>query len=96
MNSETDASDSDSNAEFGDKLHRVLASCLDNYDRLISYERLSGGANQETYRILFSDRTGAQNKLALRRAAGGSQTSQEAINVGLPTEALLFQIARDA
>jgi aminoglycoside phosphotransferase (APT) family kinase protein len=63
---------------------------------LVSCERLTGGANQETYRILFSDRQGRQTKLALRRAAGGSQTSQEAINVGLPTEARLFQIAREA
>ncbi|MDA0823774.1 MAG: phosphotransferase [Proteobacteria bacterium] len=81
---------------FHDSLRKVLASSLDNYDRLIACERLSGGANQETYRIIFSDREGRENKLALRRAAGGSQASQEAINVGLATEARLFQIARDA
>ena len=86
---------SSTSATFEDRLERVLANAVDNYSHLVSCERLSGGANQETYRIVVCDGAG-ERRLALRRAAGGSAASQSAYNIGLTTEALLFQVARDA
>lgn len=82
-------------AAFERRLDRVLARCIDGYDRLISCERLSGGANQETYRLVIAERSG-ERSLSMRRAAGGIGATQESINIGLRTEARLFQVAREA
>jgi aminoglycoside phosphotransferase (APT) family kinase protein len=77
-------------------LRKVLSKSIDDFADLISCDRLSGGANQETYRIAIKTSDGIERLLAMRRAAGGNANQQEAICVGLPTEARLFQIARDA
>ena len=79
-------------SEFEAKLARVLVKQCADFSQLERVERLTGGANQETYRIVYS---GAEREkvIALRRAAGGSaeQTSEE--NIGLNNEARLIGIA---
>jgi len=81
--------------QFEERIDRALADSIDGYGRLVSCERLSGGANQETYRLVIQDTGGGERRLAMRRAAGGAAANQPAINVGLTTEALLFKVARD-
>lgn len=77
-------------------LQQVLEDCIDNFAELAACERLSGGANQETYRIVIRNTDGSERTLAMRRAAGGLVDGQQSINVGLATEAKLFQIAKQA
>ena len=64
------------------------------FQELISAERLSGGASQETYRIEVSTGFGSQ-LLAMRRAPGGVTVESIAGYPGLATEALLMESARD-
>jgi len=82
------------NNPFEQRLETVLRDKLDDCQALIACERLSGGANQETYRLVIRHSTG-DRPLALRRAAGGSAEDLSELNVGLATEARLFEIARD-
>ncbi len=84
----------DPHSQFEERADRVLTDCIEGYDRLVACDRLSGGANQETYRLVFNDVTGAEKSLAMRRAAGGSADNQQTINVGIATEARLFQVAQ--
>jgi len=71
-------------------LTREIAGCR----RLLAVERLSGGASQETYRIVV-DAADGERLLAMRRAPGGVIVDEaERINPGLATEALLMQCAR--
>ena len=51
---------------IGQVLDRHVAECR----KLLSVERLSGGASQETYRIRIETDNG-EKLLAMRRAAGG-------------------------
>lgn len=83
------------NESFERLLAAVLCQRLDDCEALVSCERLSGGANQETYRLVVRGATG-ERKLALRRAAGGSDAGLSELNVGLATEARLFELARAA
>jgi len=71
-------------------LKRRVAGCR----ALLRAERLSGGANQETYR-LHVDAADGERRLCLRRAAGGVGHHQTQAP-GLATEALLMQVARAA
>ncbi len=80
---------------FEQRLAAVLRARLDDCAALVSCERLSGGANQETYRLVVRG-AGGERKLALRRAAGGSDDARSELNVGLATEAHLFELARAA
>jgi aminoglycoside phosphotransferase (APT) family kinase protein len=74
----------------------VLERQLTDVRALLSCERLSGGANQETYRIVVEGADGAR-PLCLRRAAGGATAAErQPGQPGLPTEAALFQAARKA
>jgi len=82
-------------ADFERALNGVLERAVAGFEALISVERLSGGANQETYRIVIRGPQG-ERKLAMRRAAGGSADNQSELNVGLETEARLFELAREA
>jgi aminoglycoside phosphotransferase (APT) family kinase protein len=83
------------NESFERHLAEVLRERLDDCAALVSCERLSGGANQETYRLVVRGAAG-QRKLALRRAAGGSGDALSELNVGLATEARLLELARAA
>ena len=80
--------------EFDRELTDVLARRLPAFERLLSCERLSGGANQETYRIRIATRSGDEF-LCLRRAAGGSEHLAPG-QPGLAVEARLFQAAAAA
>lgn len=83
-------------ADFHAKLDAVLASRVPGCTGLVSVERLSGGASQETYRI-YARIDDAERPLALRRSAGGLRGEDSAFNPpGLPAEARLMQCARAA
>ena len=84
----------DPHSQFEERADRVLTDCIEGYDRLVACDRLSGGANQETYRLVFSDVAGTEKSLAMRRAVSGSADKQQTINVGIATEARLFQVAQ--
>lgn len=79
-------------AEFDAALRDVLARAVDGFVGLTSCERLSGGASQETYRIVIDTRTGVR-KLAMRRAPGGAAVEGGAEKPGLALEARLMELA---
>ena len=78
--------------ELEAKLGPVLDRALGAGAELISLERLTGGASQETYR-LEARHAGAPLTLALRRAAGGIDRSGAGTSCGLLTEARLMKTA---
>ena len=82
--------------EFDARLGRALSANVDWCQELISVERLSGGASQETYRLVVRTADG-ERPMALRRAPGGV-AKEETIGPGpgLATEALLMQAAEAA
>lgn len=80
---------------FEEKLERVLVKQLSFCDSLISVDRLSGGASQETYRILIRTTEGEELRLALRRAPGGESKEVVDSYPGLATEALLMRSAKE-
>ena len=83
-------------ADFKAKLNAVIAVRLPSCEGLVSVERLSGGASQETYRIVART-DGGERPLALRRSAGGLRAEGPDIHYpGLPTEAQLMRAARAA
>ncbi len=81
--------------EFETKLAAVLERTIPGFRQMISAERLSGGASQETYRITIEDDAG-QRLLAMRRAVGGQYEMPDETRPGLPVEAMLMQVARKA
>ncbi|MCP5179843.1 MAG: phosphotransferase family protein [Pseudomonadales bacterium] len=82
-------------SEFQSRLEAVLAREIAEYRGLVSCERLSGGASQETYRIVIRTEDG-DRKLCMRRAPGGVKVETVAQHPGLATEALLMRVAREA
>ena len=76
---------------IGQVLDRHVAECR----KLLSVERLSGGASQETYRIRIETDNG-EKLLAMRRAAGGVKVEPLPGHPGLDVEALLMQCAHTA
>jgi len=82
-------------AELAATLTRVLSEHVAGFRSLQSCERLSGGASQETYRVVIDTADGAR-KLAMRRAPGGSRYAFNETGAGLPTEAKLLEAARAA
>jgi aminoglycoside phosphotransferase (APT) family kinase protein len=84
--------------DFESALTRVLVREIPGCKGLLSVERLSGGASQETYKLVIEDGNG-ERPLCLRRAAGGTGALAERDlqeSIGLPTEALLMRAARVA
>ncbi|UCH48709.1 MAG: phosphotransferase family protein [Betaproteobacteria bacterium] len=84
--------------DFESALARVLVREIPGCKRLVSIERLSGGASQETYKLIIEDAHG-ERPLCLRRATGGVGTAEDddlRESIGLPTEALLITKAREA
>ena len=81
---------------FDEKLGVVLTKQVAGCKALLRADRLSGGASQETYRLLIDSDEG-EKLLCLRRAPGGV-TSDGTLgdNPGLAVEALLMQTARAA
>jgi len=82
-------------AEFDDKLASVLTKHLPGCTRLLRAERLTGGASQETYRII-AEIDGREATLAMRRSPGGQYTEPLPAHPGLDVEALLIQAASAA
>ena len=81
--------------DFNAKLDAVIRSRVRGCDGLVSAERLSGGASQETYRLTV--RTGdGERLLAMRRAPGGEAPFTATNTAGLPGEALLMRTAKAA
>lgn len=81
-------------SDFDTQLADVLAQTIDDFEGLVSAERLSGGASQETYRITITTTDGRERLLAMRRAAGGEYENPDDTRPGLPVEAKLMQVAR--
>ncbi len=79
--------------EFETKLAACLDANLPGFKSLISVERLSGGASQETYRIEIHAEDGAR-LVAMRRAPGGEVVEPTPGHPGLAAEALLMQSAK--
>jgi len=80
---------------FDDHLATVLTRCVPGFSELVSAERLSAGASQETYRItIVAD--GIRSVLAMRRAAGGVSEKPDDTRPGLPVEAELMRVAKAA
>ncbi|MEM7465972.1 MAG: phosphotransferase family protein [Pseudomonadota bacterium] len=79
-------------ANIAAKLEAVLAREIPDFSTLNLVERLTGGANQETYRIEILTAE-AEQTLALRRAAGGKAVQTSSENIGLHNEARLINIA---
>ncbi len=78
---------------FQDKLEGILIRHLADCRRLVSVDRLSGGASQETYRLVIETAAG-EKTLAMRRAPGGEYQEITPQHPGLPVEALLMQSAK--
>lgn len=77
-----------------DALEKLLTRKFPEIKRLVSVERLSGGASQETYRITLQARAG-QKHLCLRRAPGGFVDHAGDQRPGLDVEAALMRAARE-
>ena len=83
----------DSRTELEEALPRVLAARVRGFRGLLVCERLTGGASQETYRIVV-DTDAGQRTLAMRRALGGLRGWSRETGPGLAVEAALMQAAR--
>jgi aminoglycoside phosphotransferase (APT) family kinase protein len=81
-------------ADFEHILAKVLVARVDGCRGLVSCERLSGGASQETYRIVVRTDEG-ERTLAMRRAPGDTAPTH-GVYPGLATEAALMRAARAA
>lgn len=77
---------------FEDKLDRIVRAKVAGCTRLKSVDRLSGGASQETYRLVIATDAG-ERKLAMRRTPGGEFVEVTPQHPGLDVEALLMQSA---
>ncbi|MGA0838834.1 MAG: phosphotransferase family protein [Pseudomonadales bacterium] len=80
---------------FDARLAAVLRRRIPGCEGLIRAERLSGGASQETYRILIATAAG-ERTLCMRRAPGGGVpiAPEDRVNPGLAVEAELMRAAR--
>jgi len=76
-------------------LTRVLTARVAGFRSLRSCARLSGGASQETYRIVLDTDVG-EKKLAMRRAPAGVKARLHESGPGLAVEAELMRAARAA
>lgn len=77
------------------KLDQIYAQHFPDVEAVLSCERLSGGASQETYRIAVKTAEGPVTH-AMRRSPGGMMVENVVGHPGLATEARLMQVAREA
>ena len=82
-------------SQFEESLDSVVQSRIRGCRGLVSAERLSGGASQETYRLVIRTDAG-ERKLAMRRAPGAVSPVASVGQPGLVTEAMLMRAAREA
>lgn len=82
---------------FEEKLTAVLRRHVPGFEALVSAERLSGGASQETCRLVVRD-AGGERRMAMRRVPGGldKQRAPGHPGMGIGTEAALMRAARAA
>jgi aminoglycoside phosphotransferase (APT) family kinase protein len=80
---------------FEETLSAVVSKRIEGVHGLVSAERLSGGASQETYRLVVKTDRG-ERRLAMRRAPGGIAPPPTSGQPGLETEARLMRAARAA
>jgi len=73
----------------------VLAKIIEGFEQILSCDRLSEGANQETYRIVAKTYKG-EIKVAMRRSPGGISKPAVDGDTGLAIEAKLMRVARKA
>jgi len=78
-----------------DTLASVLMREMPLVQGLVSIQRLSGGASQETYKLIVKTPDGAQH-LCLRRSPGGEAVLSDERRPGLAVEAALMRAARAA
>jgi aminoglycoside phosphotransferase (APT) family kinase protein len=83
--------------ELREGLVQVLQRAVPDFEKLDAFERLSGGASQETYRIEITTRAG-KRKLAMRRApqGGSARVAKSEERPGLVLEAEIMRLARQA
>lgn len=86
------SADHDQPSSFHAALQAVLVREIPGCTGLSSVEQLSGGASQETYRLVLHDGT----LLALRRAPDGQLSDVRAEHPGLRVEAELLRLAATA
>lgn len=79
--------------DFEVLLAAVLVQHIPDCSAVGSVDRLSGGASQETYRIVIETSRGEQ-LLAMRRAPGGVKVEPVPGHPGLDVEAMLMRSAR--
>tara|TARA_R110002073_G_scaffold9980_5_gene49360 strand:+ start:709 stop:2118 length:1410 start_codon:yes stop_codon:yes gene_type:complete len=84
-----------SDADIKTRLDAVYQQHFPDVEAVLSCERLSGGASQETYRIVVQI-NGNQVPHAMRRSPGGMMVENVVGHPGLATEARLMQVAREA
>lgn len=76
-------------------LQTILPRHIDGFRNIAACDRLSAGANQETYRIVVETEAG-ERKLAMRRAPGGIAKQTEEGGPGMRAEAELMRRSREA
>ena len=87
---------SERKVEMEVRLAAALDRGLPGFRKLRSFARLSGGASQETYKIVV-DTADGERTLALRRNAGGVWNDEVLPGrAGIETEALLMRLAKQA
>jgi len=82
-------------ADFGRLLSAVLARHIDAFESLVRLDRLSGGANKESYRVLVHA-AGTETRLVLRRSDLPQRPDGAADGVSLEDEAELLRAAAGA
>ncbi|MDF1734980.1 MAG: phosphotransferase [Minwuia sp.] len=81
--------------QLAEAVENYLSGRINGFRRLVSCDRLSGGASQETHRVeIETDQ--CTRLLAFRRAPGGGDPGVDRTGPGLDVEAALMQLARQA
>ncbi len=81
--------------QLAEAVENYLSGRINGFRRLVSCDRLSGGASQETHRVEIVTDQGTR-LLAFRRAPGGGDPGVDRTGPGLDVEAALMQLARQA
>lgn len=81
--------------QLAEAVESYLSRRIEGFRRLVSCDRLSGGASQETHRVEIETDQGTR-LLAFRRAPGGGDPGVDRTGPGLDVEAALMQLARQA
>lgn len=77
---------------FEQQLDQIVQAHIPYCQGLVSVDRLSGGASQETYRLVVNTSAGDKT-LAMRRSPGGEYVEVTPQHPGLDVEALMMQCA---